>query len=85
MHKIGQLTEFLHRLLVPLLNTGLPLIKNVLKTLNSVSNVFIRLKIAASATNVAIHKSMFGPGMTALIISNEEIPDIMKIGKNLVY
>ena len=40
---------------------------------------------AASATDIAIHKNMFGSGMTTLIISNEEITDTMKIFKNLVY
>ena len=32
LHKIGQSGEFLGRLLVPLLKSGLPLMKNVLKS-----------------------------------------------------
>ena len=55
-----------------LLKTGLPLLGNV-----------SGLTAAASATNVAIHKKMFGSGVTILIISNEETNDIMKIVKSL--
>ena len=33
---------------------------------------------AASATDAAIRKKMFGSGNTTLIISNEEMSDIMK-------
>ena len=38
---------------------------------------------AASATDAAIHKKMFGSGITPLIICNEEMNDIMKIVKSL--
>ena len=41
------------------------------------------LTAAASVTNAAIHKKIFGSGMTTLIISNEELNDIMKIVKSL--
>ena len=41
------------------------------------------LTAAGSATDAAIHKKMFGSGMTPLTISNEEINDIMKIVKSL--
>ena len=37
---------------------------------------------AASATDAAIHKKIFGLGVTTLIISNEEM-NIMKIVKSL--
>ena len=37
---------------------------------------------AASATDAAIHKKMFGSGFTTLITSNEEMNDIMKIIKS---
>ena len=37
------------------------------------------LKAAASATDANIHKKIFGSGVTTLIISNEEMNDIMKI------
>ena len=36
-----------------------------------------------SPADAAIHKKMFGSGMTTLIISNEEMNDIMKIVKSL--
>ena len=38
---------------------------------------------AALAIDVAIHKKMFASGGTTLIISNEEMNDIMKIVKSL--
>ena len=56
--------------------------KNVLKPL--AKSVLIPLGLAAtSAIGVTIHKKNFGSGMTALIISNEEMNDIMKIVKSL--
>ena len=39
--------------------------------------------IAASATDVAIDKKMFGSRKTTLIISNEEMNEILKIVKHL--
>ena len=41
------------------------------------------LTAAVLATDVAIHKKMFGSGFTTLITSNEEMNDIMKIVKCL--
>ena len=41
------------------------------------------LTAAVLATDVAIHKKMFGSGFTTLIISNEEMNDVMKIVKSL--
>ena len=80
LHKIGQSGGFLGRLLEPLPKTGLPLIGNVLKPL--VTSALIPLGLTAAATDAAIHKKMFGLGMTALIISNEEMNDIMKMVKS---
>ena len=45
--------------------------------------ILLGLTAAASATEAAIHKKMFGSGTTSLIISNEEMNDIMKIVKSL--
>ena len=61
----------------------MPLIRNVLKLL--ATSIFIPLESTAiaSATDAAIHKNMFESGMTTLIISNEEINDIMKMVKYL--
>ena len=39
--------------------------------------------IPSSATDAAIQKKISGSGMTALIISNKEMIDIMKIVKSL--
>ena len=41
------------------------------------------LAVAASAADAAIHKKMFESSMTTLIISNEEMGDIMEIVKSL--
>ena len=57
--------------------------KNVLKSL--VKSVLIpsRLTAAATATDVAIRKKMFGSGTTTSVVLNEEMSDIMKIVKSL--
>ena len=56
---------------------------NILKTLAKSVLVPLGLTAAASATDAAIHKKMFGIGTATLIISNEEMYDIMKIVKFL--
>ena len=79
-----QSAGFLGRSLGPLLKTGLPLIKNVVKP--SAKSVLIPLGLtaAASAADAGIHKKILGSGnMTTLIISNDEIHDIIKIVKSL--
>ena len=83
MHKIGQSGGFLGRLLGPLLKTGLPLIGNILKSLAKSILIPLGLSAAASATDAAIHKKMFGSGNTTLIISNKEMNDIINIIKSL--
>ena len=40
------------------------------------------LTAAAATTDAAIKKKIFGSGMTTLIISNEEMNDIIKIVKS---
>ena len=47
---------FLGRLLAPLLKTGLPLIKNVIKSLAKSVLISLRLTAAASAADAGIHK-----------------------------
>ena len=83
LSNIIQSGGFLCRLLGPLLKTGLQLIKNVIKPL--VKSVLIRLGLtaAASAADVGIHKKILGSGNTTLLISNNEIHDIIKIIKSL--
>ena len=82
-HKIGQSGGFLGRLLGPLLKTRLLLVKNVLKALAKSVLTLLQLTAVVSATDAAIHKKFFGPGTTILIISNEEMNDIMIIVKSL--
>ena len=56
---------------------------NMLKPLAKRVLIPLELTAAASATETAIHKKMFGSGMTITIISNEEMNDIMKKIKSL--
>ena len=51
----------------PLLKTGLPLMKNVLKLLPK----SVLISLGLTATDAAIQKNVFGPGMTTLINSNK--------------
>ena len=55
--------------------------KNVLTVLAKSVLVPLALTAAASATDPAINKKMFGSG-TTLVFPNEEINDIMKIVKS---
>ena len=66
------------RFLAPLLKSGLPLLKSVIKPLG-----MLGLTAAASATYAAINKKILGSGTATLIISNDEINDILKIVKLL--
>ena len=75
---------FLGILLAPLLKTELPLIKNVIKPVAKSVLIPLGLTAAASAADAEIHKKKLGSGnMTTLIISNDEIYDIIKIVKSL--
>ena len=56
--------------------------KNVLKTLAKSFLIPLGLTAAASATDAALHKKMFGSGMKTLIFFDEEMNDIMKIVKS---
>ena len=67
------------RFLAPLLNSGLPLLKSVIKPLG-----MLGLPAAASATDTAINKKNLGSGgHTTLIISNDDMQDLLKIVKSL--
>ena len=61
----------------------MPLIRNVLKPLAKSLLIPLGVTAAASVTDAVIHKKMFGSSTTTLIISNEEMNDIMKIVKSL--
>ena len=67
------------RFLASLLKSGLPLLKSVTKPLG-----MLGLTAAASATDAAINKKIFGSGNHAtLIISNDDMQDLLKIVKSL--
>ena len=60
----------------------LPLIGNLIKSLTKSIAIPLRLTGAASATDAAIHKKMFGLGINSFIISNEETNNFIKIVKS---
>ena len=76
LHKIEQSRRFSGRLLKPLLKTGLPLMKTVLKPLAKSVLIPLGLTAAASATDAAVHKKMFGSGTLTLMISNKKMSDV---------
>ena len=77
------LEGFLGRPLGPVLKSCLPLMKNVLRPLAKNVLIPLGLTVVALATDEAIQKkNKFLLGIT-LIISNEEIDDIMKIVRSL--
>ena len=68
------------KLLMPLLKSGLPFLKSVVKPLD-----MLGLTAAASATDAALSKKkILGSGNhTTLIISNDDMQDLLKIVKSL--
>ena len=72
--KIIQSGGFLDKILGPLLKTGLALLKSVIKPLG-----LLGLTAASSAIDAGVQKKIYGSGKTILVISNEEMDDIMKI------
>ena len=70
---------FLGRLFGPLPKTGLPLMKNVIKQLAKI----VLIPLGLTETVSAASGSAVGSGTTTLIISNEEMEDIIKIVKSL--
>ena len=71
----GRFLNFLR----PLMTASLPLMKNVLIPLAKSILIPLGLTAAASVTDAPIQKKIYGSGTTSLIISNEEIEDILKI------
>ena len=64
---------------MPLLKSGLPLLKSVVKPLG-----MLGLTAAASAIDATINKKILGSGNhTTLIISNNDMQDLFKIVKSL--
>ena len=71
----GFLGSLLSKLAGPLMKVSIPLDKNVLAPLG--------ITAAASAIDAGIQKKRHGSGTKTLIISNEEMNDIMKIAQAL--
>ena len=69
------LGNLLGKLAGPLMKVVMPLAKNVLAPLG--------ISAAMSAIDGSIKKKMLGSGMATLIISNDEMNDILKIVKSL--
>ena len=72
--EIIQSGGFLGKILGPLLKTGLPLLKSVIKPLG-----LLGLTATSSAIDAGVQKKIYGSGTTTLVISNEEMNDLMKI------
>ena len=85
LSKTIQSEGFFGKLLGPLLKTGLPLMKSAIKPLAKSVLILLGLTAAASAADAGIHKKILGSGdnNTTLIISNDEMDDILKIVKSL--
>ena len=67
------------KLLAPLLKSGLPLLKSLIKPLS-----MFRLTAAASATDAIINKEILGSGNhTKLITSNDDLNDLLEVIKSL--
>ena len=71
----GFLGNLLGKLAGPLMKVAMPLAKNVLAPLG--------VSAAMSALDGSIKEKMYGSGTTTLIISNDEMDDILKIVKSL--
>ena len=56
------------------LKTGLPLLKSVIKP-----HGLLGLTAASSTIDAGVQKNIYGSGTTTLVISDEEINDIIKI------
>ena len=72
--KIIQSGGFLGKLLGPLLKTGLPLLKSVMKPFG-----LLGLTAASPAIDVGVQKNIYGSRTTTLVISDEEMNGIMQI------
>ena len=93
LSKMIQSGGFLGKLLGPLLKNGLPLMKGIIKPLAKSVLIPLGLTAAASAADAGINRKLLGSGRsldlappqnnTTLIISNDEMDDILKIVKSL--
>ena len=93
LSRMVQSGGFPGRFLGPLIKPGLPLIKNVIKPLGKSVSIPLGLTAAALVADAGIHKKISGSGRrhfsssathnTTLIISNDEIKDVIEIVKSL--
>ena len=88
LSKMIQSGGFLGKLLGPLLKTGLPLIKSVIKSLAKSVLIPLGLTAAASVADAGILKKILRSAKannnnTLLIISDDEMDDILKIVRSL--
>ena len=84
LSRMVQLGGFLGRLLGPLLKTGLPLMESVIQPLAKSVLIPLGLTAAASVADPDIHRKILRSGNNkTLIISNDEMKDILKIFKSL--
>ena len=86
--KMIQSGGFLGRLFGPLLKTGLALIRNVIQSLAKSVLIPLGLTTSASAADAGIHIKVLESRTTTLIISDDEMEDVIKIEnllKILVY
>ena len=67
----GNLGRLLMNFLPKLIQPAISIEKNILASLG--------LSAAMSATDAAIQKKMYGSGMTTLVISNDDLDDLIKI------
>ena len=65
------------------MTAGLPLMKSVLTPLPKSVLILLGLSAGMSAADAAIQNKIYGSGTTALIISDEEMEDILRIVKSL--
>ena len=66
------------------MTAGLPLVKSVLKS-SLAKNALIQLGLSGEnlAADEAVQKKIYGSGTTALIITKEEMEDMMEVVKSL--
>ena len=76
LHKIGQSGGFLGRLLGLLLKNRLPLTGNLPKPISKNVLIPLGLTTAASATDEAINKKMFGSGRVAKIFDRARLSEL---------
>ena len=73
----GFLGSLLSKLTGQLMKVAVPLAKSIL--------VLLEITAAASAIDAGIQKKIHGSGTTSLTISNEEVNDIVKLLKILIF